>query len=433
MNKKLLIISPYFPPSNTADMQRVRMSLPYFAENKWDATVITVDEQYSDAVKDELLLQSIPANVRIIKVKASNKGWTSRIGIGSIALRSYSYYKKQVDLLLNSEHFDLIYFSTTQFPVCALGAYWKKKFKIPYVIDMQDPWYTMPTDSKQRQHQSIKQKLMFVLHKRLEQKAMSKVDGLIAVSADYINALKTKYPHLADAPSAVITFGAFKPDIEIASANTSHFQPLFDKENINIVYIGRGGADMHKAIIPVFKAIKQGLDTQPELFTRLRLYFIGTSYAPTGKGIPTIKPLANECGVNDTVIELTDRISYYHALTALQQANALFIPGSDAAHYTASKIYPYLLTQKPLFAIFHEQSSVVDVLKNCTTNANVFSFKNNQSVNPENVLSVLNQWVSGNLMPVELNKNFEQYSAANLTALQVELFNRAINYYKQLA
>ena len=30
--KRLLIISPNFPPLNAADMQRVRMSLPYFKD-----------------------------------------------------------------------------------------------------------------------------------------------------------------------------------------------------------------------------------------------------------------------------------------------------------------------------------------------------------------------------------------------------------------
>jgi len=88
--KSVLIISPYFPPVNAADMQRVRMSLSYFTENGWDAEVVMVDERYSDMQWDNLLLQSVPSNIKIHKVKALAKKWTSRFGLGSIALRSFT-------------------------------------------------------------------------------------------------------------------------------------------------------------------------------------------------------------------------------------------------------------------------------------------------------------------------------------------------------
>lgn len=95
----MLIISPYFPPSNAADMQRVRMSLPYFSDFGWVAEVVVVHERYSDVIKDPLLLQSLPANVKIYKVKAFDKKWTSKIGLGSMALRSLPYYFLKVNYL----------------------------------------------------------------------------------------------------------------------------------------------------------------------------------------------------------------------------------------------------------------------------------------------------------------------------------------------
>ena len=61
--------------------------------------------------------------------------------------------------------------------------------------------------------------------------------------------------------------------------------------------------------------------------------------------------------------ETTDRLPYFEALQCLLDADALIVPGSDDPGYTASKIYPYILARKPLLAIFHEQSSVVDVLR----------------------------------------------------------------------
>ena len=121
-------------------MQRVRMSLPWFKQFGWEAEVVTVDPQYADVAKDALLSESVPAGIKVYYVKAFNKKITSKLGLGSIALRALYYYRKEVNRLLREYKFNLIYFSTTQFPVCILGPYWKKKFKVPFVIDMQDRW-----------------------------------------------------------------------------------------------------------------------------------------------------------------------------------------------------------------------------------------------------------------------------------------------------
>ncbi|MDB5117663.1 MAG: hypothetical protein JWQ79_3155 [Mucilaginibacter sp.] len=129
------------------------------------------------------------------------------------------------------------------------------------------------------------------------------------------------------------------------------FMNLLEPGFKNVVYAGRGGMDMHAAIVPVFKAFKQGLIEQPEAFGQLKLYFIGTSYAPKGKGTPVILTLAKQFGIESNVIEITDRIGYYHTLNTLQRANALLITGSDDPAYNPSKIFPYLLAKKPLLAV----------------------------------------------------------------------------------
>ncbi|WP_379093595.1 hypothetical protein [Pedobacter sp. UC225_65] len=112
--KRVLIISPYFPPVNAADMQRVRMSLPYFETYGWEAEVVMVDEQYVDMVKDPLLLQSVPKSSIVHKVGALSKKWTSKFGLGSIALRSLWFYRKKVNQLLRQQKYDsylLLYYA----------------------------------------------------------------------------------------------------------------------------------------------------------------------------------------------------------------------------------------------------------------------------------------------------------------------------------
>ncbi|SDQ00416.1 Glycosyltransferase Family 4 [Mucilaginibacter sp. OK268] len=422
--KNLLIISPYFPPGNAADMQRVRMSLPYFASNGWNVEVVMVDENYTDIQIDPLLLESIPNDIKIHKVKALNKRWTSKLGLGSIALRSSWFYRHQVNRLLKNGKFDLIYFSTTQFPVCILGAYWKKKFGVPYVIDMQDPWHSDYYQNKPRAQQPPKYWFSYRLNKYLEPIAIKNADGLISVSEAYIDDLKNRYPSIKNRPSAVITFGAFEPDLSIARENQTKFVSLLDPRFINIVYTGRGGVDMHQAITPVFEAFKKGLsDKENAFYRRLKFYFIGTSYAPAGQGKPTILPLAQQYGIADHVVEITDRISYYHTLLTLLQASALFIPGSDDPQYTASKIYPYLLTQKPLLAIFNGKSSAIPILREYGVR-HVYDYENVRETNINDFFSELN---NGDSEPVYDQEAINKYSAQQMTVNQCLLFNQVLN------
>ena len=400
-------------------MQRVRMSLPYFNNYGWEAEVVTVDPGYVDIVKDDLLLQSVPTSVKIHRVKAFNKKWTSKMGLGSIALRSLWFYKLKVDQLLKNQKFDLIYFSTTQFPVCILGAHWKKRFNIPYVIDMQDPWHSEYYKDKPKAQQPPKYWFSYRLNKYLEPIAMKQIGGLISVSENYIQDLKNRYPSIKNIPATTITFGAFTPDMEIAANNKNVFANLLNPVFKNIVYIGRGGMDMHKAIIPLFEALRKGLEDQPELFSNIKLNFIGTSYAATGKGMPTILPLAKKYNVDTNVVEITDRISYYHTLLTLQQADALFIPGSDDPKYSASKIYPYLLLKKPVLAIFNPDSPAINVL--CEYGVK-HSYNYDSPGLTANILQFLKEAFTLTPEVVYNPEAFKKHSAQNMTQRQCNLF-----------
>ncbi|WP_238989292.1 glycosyltransferase [Mucilaginibacter terrigena] len=421
MNRKVLIISLYFPPVNAADMQRVRMSLPYFANFGWDAEVVCVDEPYTDMVTDELLLQSVPGTIRIHRVKALSKKITAKFGLGNLALRSLWYYRKTVNKLLADSKFDLIYFSTTQFPVCILGSYWKKRFGIPYVIDMQDPWHSDYYQDKPKAQQPPKYWFSYRLNKYLEPLAIKQVDGLISVSESYITTLKERYPQIQNIPQATITFGAYQPDLTIAADNAQNFTPLLDADYKNIVYVGRGGTDMHKAVGALFTAFKKCAGTDPDLFNTIKFYFIGTSYAPLRQGIPTILPLAKQYGMESNVVEITDRISYYHTLLTLQQADALFIPGSDDPAYTASKIYPYLLSKKPLLAVFNAKSPALATLGEYGAK-HVYTFNN-----VDEITGFLNEVAKGVAIAENYNANaIERYSANNMARQQCLLFNKVV-------
>ena len=56
-------------------------------------------------------------------------------------------------------------------------------------------------------------------------------------------------------------------------------------------------------------------------------------------------------------------------LNNLSNAAGILAIGSTEMHYTASKIFQSILSKRPVFAVFHHQSSVIDILKQTNTSS----------------------------------------------------------------
>lgn len=427
--KKVLIISPNFPPINAADMHRVRQSLQYFPQMGWQPTVVAVEPAFVEMSEDPILLETFPIDSEIIRIKAWPAQKTRKFGLGNLGYRSLKFFRETCNPLIRKNRYDLIYFSTTAFPVMVLGRYWKKKFGIPFIIDMQDPWRNDFYLDKPAHERPPKFMIAYTMDKYMEAYAMKKVDGIISVSAGYPKTLMERYPNIKPEMCTVIPFGGASIDFEVLE-KAQLKNPLFtrDKETINFAYIGRGGHDMTAAVSGIFSALKQGLRAYPDLFARVRFYFVGTSYAADGQGQKTIEPVAARFGVEKQVTEITNRLPYFTALQVLQDADILIIPGSTDTNYTASKLYPYILANRPLIAVFNENSSVVDILGK-TKSGTCVTFKNDDPVEEigRKTLEVMHDFLVKIPFTPDTDWNeFEPYTAREATRRQVEFFNKII-------
>ena len=428
--KKVLIISPNFPPVNTPDLHRVRLSLPYFNGMGWQPEVWHVDCDRVEGDRDPLLLETVPSDVATYQVSALKPEYTRLLGLGSLALRSLPFYFRAVGRRLARGDVDLIYFSTTAFPVMVLGRYWKQRFGVPYVIDMQDPWHNEYFLKQLPEERPPKFWFSYRLHKYLEPVAMKAVDGIISVSQGYCDTLCERYPQVPPHMCTVIPFGADHRDFEVADQETIPAQSLDHPEDwINVVYVGVVPSAMKGVLRTIFRTLATGVVEYPDLFGRVKMHFVGTSYAPDGQGVSIVEPLAVEEGVAHMVNESTDRIPYFQALRLLRDADHLLIPGSDDPNYTASKLYPYILSRRPVLAVFHEQSSVVDILR--ATNAGVAVPFNGSTSTDALAGQLLQAWKSLlEQLPFTPDTNweaFEPYTAREMTRRQVEVFDRVVS------
>ena len=394
-------------------MHRVRLSLPYFKDFFWDAEVVCVDEKYLDLNREPLFTANIPKTIKIHRVKAFPKKLTMKFGVGSIALRSLWFYKIKVDKLLASKKYDLVYFSTTQFPICVLGNYWKKKFGVPYVIDFQDPWHTEYYQTKQKNERPKKYWFSYRLNKFLEPIGVKNLDGIIAVSAGYITDLQERYSNLIGKPSKVIPFSAAEDDFNIAKNSKTPLK--FGSTNkLKIVYAGAVGTIMALGITKLLIAFKSLPST---VLDKTELYFLGTSYAGNGEGIPSVLPIAEKLGIVEGVFELTDRLSYYDALRHLKLSDGLMIIGSDDFDYNPSKIYTYLLANKAIFSILNKTSAGNDILSNYENVFQTFLGEDQAAINIK-----LKNFVEALLNKSENLQNEILFTPEIMTGEQVEIF-----------
>jgi hypothetical protein len=358
--KKLLIISPHFPPVNAPDMQRIRLALPYLRNCGWDPTVLAVEpESVEGAVLDPLLETTYPADIRVIRVKGFSPRSTRWAGIGSLWWRCGRALRKAGDSLLAHESFDLVFFSTTQFDVFTLGPRWKKRFGVPFALDYQDPWvndYYRDTNTRPPGG-SFKFWFSQFTARRREPAVLHEASAVVSVSAAYGPDLHRRYPWFSTDMVHTIPFGASVEDLVIARTHrpADTLVPFGDGD-FHQVYAGRCGPDMTIALTILFRAFRRFLDSHPHEAARHRFHFIGTDYAPPPLGRYWALPVADSEGVRAHVTEHCYRVPYFDALYYLTSADALIVVGSNDPTYSASKIFPYLFARRPIITIAHQKS-----------------------------------------------------------------------------
>ena len=364
--RNVLIISPRFPPSNAPDAQRVRLALPFLEERGWRPTVICVDADFVAAPRDELLASTIPPEVPVHRVSAYSRKWTRFLGIGSLAMRSFRQISSVAERLLSQQNFDLVFFSTTEFGLLPLGLAWLRRFRVPYVVDLQDPWVNHYYRDNQLRPPggSLKHFLHQWAASRLEPRVMAHAAMIMVVSGHYSETLGRRYPFLQADRFVTIPFATTLKDVEVA-ASSQVANSCFRKDDgrKHWVYVGRCGPDMRHSLTSILAAFRKFLELQPAEAKGIRLHFIGTDYAPPGSERYWVKPIADDLNVGEYVREAPGRVPYFEALRCLVDADALLIPGSGDASYTASKIYPYITAARPLLTVFHQDSSVNEVMR----------------------------------------------------------------------
>jgi len=196
-----------------------------------------------------------------------------------------------------------------------------------------------------------------------------------------------------------------------------------------VSYVGVVIPQMERTVRAMLLAVRAGLERSPQLFRRLRLHFVGTSYHGNANGRCKVLPLAAELGVDEFVTEIPARVPYLDSLQIMLDSSAVMAIGSDAPYYTASKIFPCILSHRSILAVFHRASTVVDIV-NRTQSGDIVTF--DESNPPEQSVDALSSSFEAILSrppdyrPQTIWSEFVQYGTDEMTARLARTFDQAV-------
>src|SRR5450830_524517 len=103
--RRVLMISPHFPPDSTAGTHRVRLLAPHLREHGWEPTVLTVDPRDYEGTLDPTLAESVPADLRVVRSRALPVRLTRPIGVGDLGLRAVEGLWREASHLMGHERY----------------------------------------------------------------------------------------------------------------------------------------------------------------------------------------------------------------------------------------------------------------------------------------------------------------------------------------
>lgn len=390
--KKLLIIYPHWHPANLAGVQRPRLIGNYLTEMGWKPRVLTVKARCFEETPDPDFEKTFSKDFEVTRVKAF-KVTKPRL-IGDIGLRAfYQLYKKAREIIRN-EHIDFIWLPIPSFYNALLGRLLYEQTKVPYGIDYIDPWVRDISNQN-----NWRAKMSQWVARLLEPIAIKKVTVISGVSTPYYSpAIQRNFPAIANQllntstsqqspqllnPSTgkkithvAMPYGFDPNDHKIKLQNlsypwkSSHFSLLTSDHSKVWLYAGAFLPNSHVLMDAFFNAIAD-LRKNKKWDESIQLWFIGTGPYPAKR----ITAYAKDHGIDDIVFEKRDRFPFLQVLNFLSAADTVMVIGSTEEHYTASKTYQSILSERPVVSIFHHKSSAVKVMKDCRTDQFTVRYK----------------------------------------------------------
>ncbi|TDQ16510.1 glycosyltransferase involved in cell wall biosynthesis [Algoriphagus boseongensis] len=370
MQKQVLIITYYWPPSGGSGVQRWLKFAKYLPEAGWEPVIFTPENPDFD-LKDESLQKEIPTSLEVIKfpiwepyqlfsrVKRKSKTHPGRLleqkekGFlekAAIWMRAnflvpdprVFWVKPSVkfllDLVQNGQYQAVI---TTGPPhsMHLIGRELKRKTGLTWIADFRDPWSQWEFLDKLPMAARIRKR-----HLQLEESVLKEADEVITISPTF----QLDLEKLSHRKIQLLTNGFDPADIP------SDFSPKAKvKEKLHLVYTGV--IDAIRNPIPLLKAIKEEFQGTGE---EVDFTFVGKVSDPVKEFVAADSWLVNR-------IHFPGYVSHGEVFGFYAKADGLVLILTDTKNAKGNipgKLFEYLATGIPIVALGDPEGDSAQIL-----------------------------------------------------------------------
>ena len=423
MDKKVLIISYYWPPAGGPGVQRWMKFVKYLPEYNIKP-ILYVPENPNYPIYDYSLNDEVSEKLEIIKNPIteisniiSNSKSLNLIRSGNIPnTKEQSLFQRllffirgnlfipDMKILWKNKSIDFIenYLSKTKIDVVIttgpphslhlIGYELKKRLNIKWISDFRDPWVNLNYLNRFHLLPSVKRR-----HKKLRDKVLINSNSVIVTSEK----LKKLYKEIA--PNIFKITNGY--DYEYSTVNIdskfsiSHIGSLYPERNPKYLW----------------DIIDEICINNEEFRSNLQINFIGN----TSEKI--IKYLSNK--TFNSCIKFFDYVDYKRAIEFMCSSQILLmveVNDNDSSYAIPGKLFDYLNSKRPIIAIGPDNSEVNQILYD--TNAGKF-FNYNESINLKlHIENLYNQYEMGSISYDA--KNISIYRRKNLTEELSKIINK---------
>ena len=428
MNKKVLVITYYWPPSGGSGVQRWLKFVKYLVRAGWEPFVFT-PENPSFTIEDKSLQSDVPESVEVIRfpiwepyqlffrvsslLGKKNLQQTDFISTGKKSFfQSISswvrgnffipdarvfWVKPSVNYLtdfIQRNNIDKIITTGPPHSIHLIGLRLKKKNpSLKWIADFRDPWSewdlldTLSLTSLARKR-----------HQALERQVLMNADRVITIAPYHVDRLQV----LSGRDVDLITNGFDVEDFKsIKNIKTSKFA---------IRHIGV--VDELRDPRPIMEVIKELCISNPDFANNTTIEFIG-------KVNSTFKNYVNSDSNLSRMVKFPDQISHTQVLEGYgcTDLQLLVLAHTAIAHGNLpGKFFEYLASGKPILGIGPVNGDAAEILNQ--TKAGVIVERTDATGIKTVLLSYYRNWKEG----ITVNKSaIDQYSREQLTSKLVKL------------
>lgn len=432
-NKKVLIITYYWPPAGGAGVQRWLKFVKYLPEFGWSPVIYTV-ENGEFPVLDHSLEKEIPDSVNVIRKKIIEPySWykkfigqkkEERINAGFLAGKKKSEKKENLAKWIRGNLFipdarrfwirpsikyllaylkknpvDIIISTGPPHSMHLIAMRLKKEMGIPWIADFRDPWTKIDFYNELKLSGWADRK-----HHRLEKQVVQSADIVLSIN----QMMRDDYKNMGAKQSLYLPNGFDPSDFP---KNTK----LKKGSKFRIVYIGSINQDRNPEFF--WKTIKDLTEKNPSFANDLEIELIGKTDYSVHKLIESyqLKPY----------VSITDYLPHDEIFHAQKQASILLLLINHTPHargILTGKMFEYLASGRAILAIGPTDGEAAMILSETKTGTTI-NYHDEETLS-ETLLKYYNTFLTGN---IEINpKNIDKYTRKNLTGELTDIMDRVL-------